>query len=294
MGTELKKSFSWEIDNFSDINKVIRSGLYSSGGGCQWFLQLYPKGYGVSDHVSLALSAYKPESLRLGWKRKINLFFVFLNQSGKELCRSNDECRDLLFCAEVPRWIFLRTLPLTKLQQKGFLKNNKLTIKFNIEVTKVVHQGKSTKNDIFEFNGVHILVSQAVSKAKICRNHPGFFNDFYPKTKEVNAVYFTLFFSLIETLSKSPRSLSVTELRNAQNQLTVLTKAGFKLDFLKSKLNKASSGCQVQNLLGEQIKNVKLTLSKEKIKYAAAAKVSSFGFIGFFFKKFFLPCFSSV
>lgn len=60
-----------------------------------WFclrsLQLFPNGngYGVPDHLALFLGAYNPKSLRLGWKRRINLFFVFLTQSGKELDRSN-------------------------------------------------------------------------------------------------------------------------------------------------------------------------------------------------------------
>ncbi|XP_010475218.1 PREDICTED: MATH domain and coiled-coil domain-containing protein At2g42465 [Camelina sativa] len=302
MGTEFKTRFSWEIDNFSDIKKSIRSGPYLSGSGCQWFLELYPKGYCVSDHVSLRLSAYNPKSLRLGWKRRVNFLYVFLNQSGEELYRSNVEsCRDLFFCAEVTGRIFSRTSPLNKLQEEGFLKENKLTIKFNIEVTQVVHQGKSTENDIFEFYGVQILASQGLSMAKVCGNHPCF-EDFNPKTKEMRAVYFTIFFCLIETLRKSPQSLSVTELRNAQNQFTELTKAGFKLDFLKSKLKEASSACQVQNLPEEWVKNVKVTVSdlqaklgkvrKEKIRRAAASSVLSFGFMRIIIKKFFLSCFS--
>lgn len=69
-------------------------------------------------------------------------------------------CSDLLFCAEVTSRIFPRRLPLTKLQEKGFLENNKLIIQVNVEVTQVVHQGKSTENEIFEFNGVQIFASQ--------------------------------------------------------------------------------------------------------------------------------------
>lgn len=144
---------------------------------------------------------------------------------------------------------------------------------------------------------------QAVSGSKIWCNHPYFFKDF-DTNKHEKAVYFTLFFCLIETLSKSPQNLSVTELRNAQNQLTELTKAGFKLDFLKPKLEEASlemkkavpDGCHV---LEERVKNVELTLSdlqgkldKEKIKYAAASRISSFGFIDSLIKRFFLSCFS--
>lgn len=146
---------------------------------------------------------------------------------------------------------------------------------------------------------------QALSWTHILSRHPDFEVDFVPKYEELRSVYLTLFFCLIETLSKSPQSLSAAELTNAQNQLSELTKVGFKLDWLKSKLEEVSlernkavtDGCHV---LEERVKNVELTLSglqvkldKDKIKYtAAAAGVSSFGFIGFVIKRFFLSCFS--
>ncbi|EFH56926.1 predicted protein [Arabidopsis lyrata subsp. lyrata] len=50
----------------------------------------------------------------------------------------------------------------------------------------------------------------------------------------------SLDFRLIETLGKSPQSLFVTELINAQNELIEVTKAGFKLYWLKSKLEDVS------------------------------------------------------
>ncbi|OAP14613.1 hypothetical protein AXX17_AT1G02850 [Arabidopsis thaliana] len=255
MGTELRKVFSWDINNLSDENHPIRSKSFSSGGGCEWCIILHPKGYpGYDNHLSLFLNVPNLESLRLGWKRRTRFFFVILNQSGNELCRS-------------PR--------------------------------------QSTENDILQHRGLPILASQALSFSKILSRHPDFEVDFVPKYQELLPVYLTLFFCLIETLSKSPQSLSADELTNAQNQLSELTKVGFKLDWLKSKLEELSlerkkavpDACHV---LHERVKNVELTLSnlqvkldKDRIKYAAAAAgVSSFGFIGFFIKRFVLSCFS--
>lgn len=97
----------------------------------------------------------------------------------------------------------------------------------------------------------------------------------------------------------------MTELNNAQSELTVLKEAGFNLDWLNSRLQEVSlernktmsDGSRVQQLEG-RMKNVELTLSDlkdeldtERIK--SAAKVSSsFGLLDFFIKRFFLSCFS--
>ncbi|XP_019098849.1 PREDICTED: MATH domain and coiled-coil domain-containing protein At2g42460-like [Camelina sativa] len=243
---------------------------------------------GYDNDLSLFLCVPNPESLRLGWKRRVRFFFLLLNHSGKELRRSNYNGRSHLFCAEATEWGIEGLLPLTELQD---LENNILTIQVFVEVDEVVHQGQSTENDLSEFQGVRVLASQGQSAIRLLKQHQGFCLDFAPKYPELRAVYYTLLFSLIETLSKSPQSLSLAELTNAQSQLTELTKAGFKLDFLESKLEDLSlerRKAVVQ--LEERVKNVELTL--EKIKYAAAARVSSFGFIDFLVKRFFLSCFS--
>uniref|UniRef100_A0A1J3FSB4 MATH domain and coiled-coil domain-containing protein n=1 Tax=Noccaea caerulescens TaxID=107243 RepID=A0A1J3FSB4_NOCCA len=91
-----------------------------------------------------------------------------------------------------------------------------------------------------------------------------------------------------------------------KTELTELTEAGFKLDCLKSKLEevflerkKALSDRSWIQQLEERLKKTELTLSdlkaeldKEKIKSAAAAKVSSFQFIDYLLRRFFLSCFS--
>lgn len=49
-----------------------------------------------------------------------------------------------------------------------------------------------------------------------------------------------LLLSLIETLRKAPRKFSQAELSNAESELKELTEAGFKLDWLKKKLEDLS------------------------------------------------------
>lgn len=65
-----------------------------------------------------------------------------------------------MFCAETPSWGIIKVLTLTKLQQDGFMENNKLTIEVDIKVTKVVYEGKSTENEIVVVHGFHVLNSQ--------------------------------------------------------------------------------------------------------------------------------------
>ncbi|WZZ19946.1 hypothetical protein YC2023_121333 [Brassica napus] len=125
--------------------------------------------------------------------------------------------------------------------------------------------------------------------ANIVSQDPYFVVDFRPENQWVQTKYMYLL-GLVETLSKSPQSLSATELSNAQRDLTALTEAGFKLDWLNSKLEEVSlewkkashsDGSSVQQLK-EQVKNVELSLSdliveleNVKIKSAAAAKIVS-------------------
>ncbi|KAL0813151.1 hypothetical protein Bca101_069594 [Brassica carinata] len=257
MGTELDKALSLEIDNFSERTNVMKSVIFSSGG-CNWFLCVC-----AGDHLSMYLQDVNTHRLRSGWKRRVSFCFVLLNQSGKELFRSPDEGRRRLFCAETPSWGLGRTLPLTKLQEKGFLEKNKLTIEVYMKVFEVVHQGKSTENDVLDYNGFNIIASQ----------YPDFAIDVIPKNQGVRTSYMNLLLGLVEALRKSPHSFSVTELSNTESELAELKEAGFKLDWLDSRLEEislerkklVSDGPWVKKL-EEQIKSVELTLSDLKVE----------------------------
>lgn len=51
-------------------------------------------------------------------------------------------------------------LPLTKLQEEGFLEDNKLTIEVYINLLKVVAEGNLTGNEMVDFRGFHVLNRQ--------------------------------------------------------------------------------------------------------------------------------------
>ncbi|KAF8094429.1 hypothetical protein N665_0364s0050 [Sinapis alba] len=284
----MEKAFSWEIDNFSEMKIVMNSDSFSSGGGCQWCLCVYPKGNFVDDHLSLYLSVVNPQSLLPGWRRRANCRFVLLNQSGKELHRTVEKSR--LFCAESPSWGYSRMFPLTKLQEDGVLENNKLTIEVHIKVTKVVDEGKSTENDVVVVHGFHVLNSQVVSVSNMFVKHPEVAVDIRSDIREVKTAYMNILLGLVQTLDKTPQSLSETELRNADSELSELTDAGFKLDWLKSKLEEVSLKRKEPSS-----DHLKVELENENNKSAtdaAAPRVSQFECIDILIKKFFLSCFS--
>ncbi|CAN6903249.1 unnamed protein product [Brassica oleracea] len=303
-------TLSWVIDNFSEKNDEIRTANFSISG-CEWCVCVHPKGASGSVHLCLYLHVVNPDSLSLGWKRRASYCFVLLNQSGKELFRSPEESRCTLFCSEILSWGYYKTLPLSKLQEKGFLKKNKLTIKIHIKVLEVVHQGKSTENEMLDYGGFQIPASQlALLTKNVIIHDPNFAVDIEPENQAVNTKYRNLL-RIVETLSKPPQSLSLAQLCNAQSELTALEEAGFKLDWLNSKIEELSVECKKEPLsdgsrvrqLEDRVNNVELTLSdlkaeldREKIKSAAAAAsaaaASSFQFIDFIIKRFFLSCFS--
>ncbi|XP_013680648.2 MATH domain and coiled-coil domain-containing protein At2g42460-like [Brassica napus] len=300
---QMEKALSWEIDDISKRNSWIKSDNFSSGG-CEWYAEVDPLGSCCSDHLSLFLCVGNPNPLRPGWKRRAIFSFVLLNQSGQVLFRSPEQRKYSLFCAEVPSWGFENALPLTKL---GFLEKDKLTVEVYIKVVEVVHQGKSTENDIIDFHGFQISACQVFPVANTVFQDPHYVIDFKPENQWVQTKYMYLL-GLVETLSKPPQSLSATELSNAQRDLTALKESGFKLDWLNSKLEEVSlewkkaahsfNGSSGILQLEERVENVELSLSDvivelEKVKIkSAGAQAFSFQFIDFLIKRFFLSCFS--
>ncbi|CAA7029631.1 unnamed protein product [Microthlaspi erraticum] len=281
MEDQKQTSFTFKIDNFSDKEGAISSSTFSCGG-CEWYVDVYPKGsYNVDDHVSMYLQVANPESLRLGWKRRASYSFVLLNQSGIELFRK-DESLCQLFCAQFSGRGLVKAVPLKKLQEKGFLEKNKLIVKVEVKVVEAIDQGKATGNETFVYNGFHVRYTQVSSVSRLFVEHPDIAVNFRPICYSVKTTYMNLLLNLIETLNKPPHSFTETELSNAHSELIKLTEAGFKLDWLKTKLaevtlerkksNSDDDDTQFQEL-EEQNKNVKVELNKGKRK--SSAKVLS-------------------
>ncbi|XP_010508567.1 PREDICTED: MATH domain and coiled-coil domain-containing protein At2g42475-like [Camelina sativa] len=270
-----KTSFTFEIDNFSEKTDVISSPIFISGG-CEWFVRVHPKRYLNKDHVSVYLHVANPESLQPGWKRRANHAFIMLNQSGKELKRTSEACD--LFCNEVPAWGYPKVLPVSKLKEEEFLENDKLIIKVELQVVEVVHKGNTSGTEMLDINGFQVPYTQVSSVSWMFAEHPDIAVDFKPKSQLVRTAYMNVLLSLMEKLNKPPQSLSVADLINAYNDLSKLTEAGFKLDWLKTKLDKLSlkrekekekadaDGSHVQQL-EERVKNPELMELKLKLDY---------------------------
>ena len=100
---------------------------------------------------------------------------------------------------------------------------------------------------------------------KIFTEHPDIALDFKPTKQEVKTAYMNVLLRVIKTLNKPPKSLSETRLNKASSELSELMDVGFKLDWLKSKLEEVSlerkkpdvDGYQVQQL-EERINNIEL------------------------------------
>ncbi|CAA7029609.1 unnamed protein product [Microthlaspi erraticum] len=254
MEDQKQTSFTFEIDNFSETEGAISSPTFSSGR-CEW---------------------------------RASYSFVLLNQSGKELFRKDGSCK--LFCAQFSSWGRADAVPLQKLQEKGFMEKNKLIVKVEVKVVEVVDQGDVTGKETFDFMGFRVLYSQVGTVSRLFGKHPDIAINFRPKNQLVKTTYINILLGLIETLNKRPHNLSETELSNARSELIELTEAGFKLDWLKTKLAEVtlerkkpnSDGGRVQELekeittstakvlsLEQRVPNLQNELSKKKAKSAS-------------------------
>ncbi|XP_019101978.1 PREDICTED: MATH domain and coiled-coil domain-containing protein At2g42480-like [Camelina sativa] len=223
-----KPCFRCEIDNFSEKEALITSQVFVSGG-CKWFLNVHPKGdrvFKFNEYLSLYLNVANPKSLRNGWKRTANFYFVLHNQSDKEFYRSpigGQESTE--FCAETPSWGWPYSLARSKPQEKGYLENDRLIIEIYINnVDALDGEGEDVsleKDETVENNGFHVFASQVTPVTKIFKEHPDIAEHLKVKNQVVKTVYMNV-------------------LRNAHSELSELEEVGFKIDWLKLKLAEVS------------------------------------------------------
>ncbi|CAH2058358.1 unnamed protein product [Thlaspi arvense] len=258
-----KPSFRFEIENFSEKENGVASHIFVSGG-CEWFLNVWPKGHHlIGDHLAVYLYANRNS---LGWKRTASYYYVALNQSYKELYRSPVELNKV-FGAEIPGRVFRfpQNFNFSK-PPKGCLENDKLIIELYIKVVESVDGDVSEKKEIECINGFHVCASQITLVREIFAEHPDIAQHFKPKNQVVKTEYMNVLLDLITTLNKPPHRISEAEISSAHSDLSELTDAGFKLEWLKTKIEEVSlkckksddaNGSRVQQL-EERIKNLEL------------------------------------
>ncbi|XP_010413016.2 PREDICTED: MATH domain and coiled-coil domain-containing protein At2g42480-like [Camelina sativa] len=160
---------------------------------------------------------------------------------------------------------FRNTFPLKKLQERGFLENDRLIVEVYISRVEIVDgEGRveSENKETLDINGLQVFASRAASARKIFIERPDIAEDFKPKNQVVKTEYMNVLLNLIETLNKPSQNHSESELSNAQSELSELMEQGFKLDWLKSKLDEVylrrkKSDADVQQL-DERVKNLEL------------------------------------
>ncbi|CAH8256330.1 unnamed protein product [Arabidopsis lyrata] len=240
--------------------------------GWEWYVLVDPKEN--EDDLRLYLCVHNSKSLITGWRTRASYRFLLLNQSGKVLYRA-------------AAW-GNRTLPLSKLKEEGHLENNKLIIKVEV---KAGEERYVTGKEMFEIEGFEVPSSQVFSVSQLFMKHPDIANDFKLNGKGLKTAYMNIVLSLIETLCRPPLSFSESELSNIDSELSELIEAGFKLDWLKTKLEEVSlerKKAIADNLgvqeLEERVKNMELSLSDLRVELesekaqsaAAASKMLSF------------------
>ncbi|CAN8284665.1 unnamed protein product [Cochlearia groenlandica] len=231
-----KASFRFEINNFSEKKATTFSSPTFVSGGCEWYVRVYSNDH----HLTLGLHVANHELLQSGWKTSADFCFVVLNQSDKELFRST---KNNFFCAKTPCWGFKETLPLSKFKETESLDKDTLIIDVYIKILQVVDgEGKDVlvENNIVDVNGFQVLASQVTLVRKLFAEHPGFAEDFKPYNQAVKTSYMNVLMKLIKRLEKPIKSLSETRLRKAQNELSDLMSVGFKLNWLKLKLEEVT------------------------------------------------------
>ncbi|KAL1198454.1 MATH domain and coiled-coil domain-containing protein [Cardamine amara subsp. amara] len=250
-----KPGFRFEIDNFSEKKDAIVSYPFVSGG-CEWFLYVYPKGeyskklkreYLCDDHLSLFIHA-NSSLLQPGWKRSVNFYFSVLNQSNKELYRTPFALTEL--SGKRTSWGFRKTFPFSKIQEKGFLEEDRLIIEVYINVSEAFdgESGDVSEKKEAYINGFRVFASQVTSVRKIFAEHPDIATYVKPKNQVVRTEYMNVLLELEERLNKLEKMESNLKLDSLKR----------KLDEVDSERKKAKANESRVQKLEERVKNIEL------------------------------------
>ncbi|CAF2300113.1 hypothetical protein BRARA_D02580 [Brassica rapa] len=273
-------SYTMEINNFSQRNAPIRSNLFRSYS-CNWYVTVYPKGNGINTHMSMYLDVANSLALYQGWGRRAKFRFVIVNQSN--VARSKRLATSHTFNKTWPNLGFKKALRLTKLQEEMFLVNDKLKVEVYVYVYDIMGildtHVLPEKDTTVCVNGFQVLDSQVKSANIIFETYPETALYIYPQDPQLKTAYMNILLRIYETLYNNPlEKLTESELSKVSKDLLDLTQAGFKLEWLREKLEKVSverkklAGYEAQALeLGKQLKNLELMMCnlKAEIKLKA-------------------------
>ncbi|KAJ4897301.1 TRAF-like family protein [Raphanus sativus] len=256
-------SFRFEIEEFWKKKKAAVLSKVFVAGGCEWYLEVYPKGDLADNHLSVYLHVANPKSLRVGWKRNINFYFTVLNHRNIERCRSKI-ANNTVFDAKGKAWGFRKLHLLSKLKEKFFMGKDSLIVEVYIDVITVDGETEDViEKETVDTNGFQVSASQVALVKKIFVEHPDIALGLKPKNQVVKTAYMNVLLGLINTLNKPSESHSEAELLISQGELSELEEVGFKIDWLKPKLDNVflerkkddADGSRLQQL-EERVKNL--------------------------------------
>ncbi|VVB06157.1 unnamed protein product [Arabis nemorensis] len=135
------------------------------------------------------------------------------------------------------------------------------------ETSKIVIKEIQPVKEIMDVNGFQVSSSQVESVSLIFERHPDIAVSFRPKNHQIRRAYINALLSLIETLCQSPEKLSEDDLSNAEETLGDLIDAGFKLDWLKKKLNEVSEKKKKEQSSVARIQTMEEQLQKLKLMF---------------------------
>ncbi|VVB03116.1 unnamed protein product [Arabis nemorensis] len=156
-----------------------------------------------------------------------------------------------------------------------FLVNDKLKIDIYVTVINVrglLDSLPEKKDDMVYVNGFQVVDSQVNSAKWIFETYPETALYIQPQVPELKTAYMNISIRIYETLyNSSLEMLTEAEIVNVSKSLLDLTLAGFKLEWLREKLEKVSverkklSSYEAQaRELGKQLKNLELMMCNLK------------------------------
>ncbi|CAA7060694.1 unnamed protein product [Microthlaspi erraticum] len=295
MEEKLLKRISWVFEKFSywQVGERYYSSTFAVAG-CSWHIFACREGDKKDDHLSLYLELVDvPQSLPHGWKRDVKFSFTLVS---KAKGKSNKTLGgQVCFDANHTSWGHTKFVSLTKLraEDERFLVNDKFIVVAEVhvlpakvvpaETVKVSEPDGASKDNLDEdddtskdgsddetcdVNGFEVSSSQVESVRQIFKSHPDIASGFRPKNQQIRRAYMNELLSLIETLCQSPEKLSEDDLSNADDTLADLIDVGFKLDWLKTKLNEVSEKKKMEKGSVARIQKMEVQVQKLKLIFS--------------------------
>ncbi|KAG7564081.1 TRAF-like [Arabidopsis suecica] len=263
MGNLVDNKFTWVINKVSSLTSDLLFSNYFVIGGCSWRVVALSRDNNFKDSLSLTLIVTEDSAQKMGsgWSRYAKVSFTLINQISEMLSQRIETMFDQR--SSVFRSGTMFSIGKLSDEYAGFMVDGeiKIVVEF-LEIfdklvvskesnqpfkkTKLNDDGEVSKDLIREVpvimesivvNGFQVLPSQVEFVKRIFEKHPDIALEFRPKNPVVKTAYMNVLLSLIETLRQPPRDISKDDLAGAYGLLRSLKEAGFKLDWLETKLN---------------------------------------------------------